>query len=43
MTFSTGAEGPKPEIPSWTMMPLVTATSTAAGPHAAPRVLMSTP
>ena len=25
------------------MIPLVTATSTAAGPHAAPRVLISTP
>ena len=42
-TRRTGAAGPNPEIPSLTMMPFVTATSTAAGPQAAPRVEMSTP
>src|SRR5438270_12941154 len=42
-TRNTGAYGPKPEIPSWTITPLVTATSTALGPHAPPLVEMSTP
>src|SRR5581483_8552473 len=43
VTSSTGAAGPKPEMPSWTITPLATATSTAAGPQAPPSVRMSTP
>src|SRR5438105_15614384 len=43
LTLSTGADGPNPDTPSWTITPLVTATSTAAGPQAAPTVAISTP
>src|SRR6202035_2794715 len=35
--------GPKPLIPSWTITPVVTATSTALPAHAPPAVEMSTP
>ena len=39
----TGASGPKPEIPSCTMVPLVIATSWTCEPHALACVEMSTP
>src|SRR5436190_7840283 len=39
----TGAAGPKPPMPSCTIVPLVMATSTARPPQAPPAVAMSTP
>src|SRR5436190_8757247 len=38
-----GAAGPKPPMPSCTMVPSVTASSTALEPQAPPRVATSTP
>src|SRR5436305_7738261 len=35
-TFSTGASGPKPSIPSWTIVPEAIATSIAREPHSPP-------
>jgi len=42
-TLSTGAAGPKPSIPSCTIVPEVIATSTTLEPQALPTVLMSMP
>src|SRR5512142_1606722 len=42
-TFSTGAAGPNPSMPSLTIVPFVTATSITFDPQALPMVPMSTP
>src|SRR4051794_19870900 len=42
-TRRTGAAGPNPGMPSFTILPAATATSVALPPHAPPCVAMSTP